>query len=195
MLYYMALTFNILLATIARPTLVNMLNSLKNELLEDDCLTLVFDGCKEKYTECLSEFKCKINIFEEPVALGFWGHAIRTKYADILEPRTFIMHADDDDTYVEGSFDKLRASCVNPTTLYISKMFGRGNDGIIPRNNVIRAGNIGTPNGIIPYELNKKSSWGNNTFGDGGFYEAIEKQQVSLANEIIFLPDIIYRVN
>lgn len=190
----MSLTFNVLIATIARPTLRSMLNSLKNELLEDDCLTIVFDGCKQNNTGDLSEFKCKVVIFEESKALGFWGHAIRTKYAPLLEPRTFIMHADDDDTYISGSFESLRKSCINPMTLYISKMFGRGNDGIIPRNNTIAAGNIGTPNGIIPYELNKKSSWQNSVFGDGGFYENLQKAQVELGNEIVFLSDIIYKV-
>lgn len=190
----MSLTFNIIIATIARPHLESMLNSLKDQLLEDDCLTIVFDGCKQNNTGDLSDFKCKINIFEEPVALGFWGHAIRNKYATLLEPRTFVMHADDDDTYISGSFESLRKSCVNPTTLYVSKMFGRGNDGIIPRNNVICAGNIGTPNGIIPFELNKKSSWQNNIFGDGGFYENLQRVQNELGNDIVFLPDIIYKV-
>ena len=31
------------------------------------------------------ENKCKIHVFEEKVNLGFYGHAIRNKYTNILE--------------------------------------------------------------------------------------------------------------
>lgn len=187
-------TFNVLIATIGRPSLVQMLESLKSELLENDCLTIVFDGCTQQHIEILSEFSCKIKIYEENPALGFYGHAIRAKYRELLEPRTFIMHADDDDTYISGSFDILRSLCVNPTTLYISKMYGRLHDGIIPRNATISAGNIGTPNGIIPYHLNTLSTWVNHVHGDGMMYELLAKEQAALGNEIVFLPTIIYTV-
>ena len=191
----MSLTFNVLIATIGRPSLMNMLESLKDQLLEADCLTIVFDGCSQCHIEILSEFKCQIKIYEEQPALGFWGHGIRAKYQTLLEPTTFVMHADDDDTYIPGSFNTLRSLCVNPKTLYISRMYGRGSDGIIPRDPSIRAGNIGTPNGIIPYHLNTLARWVNHVHGDGMMYEHLEKEQIALSNDIVFLPTIIYNVS
>ena len=185
------LTFNVLITTIGRPSLVKMLNSLKSELLESDCLTVVFDGCKQIYTD-ISDFKCKVNIFEEPVALGYYGHGIRNKYASILEYRTFIIHGDDDDTYFNGSFDILRKSCTNPYTFYVAKMIDH-NRNIIPNRDIVCKYNIGTNNGIIPYELNKKSFWKYEYGGDGDFYEGIKKEQDYLGNMTIFLPNIIYR--
>ena len=185
-------TFNVLITTVGRPSLVKMLDSLKDELLESDCLTIVFDGCKST-TGDLSEFKCKVNIFEEPIALGFYGHGIRNKYASLLEYRTFVMHADDDDVYFKGAFEILRNSCTNPFTLYIGKMLDHERN-IIPKSEDIRKCNIGTPNGIIPYELNMKSFWKYERGGDGDFYECIKKEQDLLGNMTVFLPNIIYIV-
>ena len=37
-------SFHILIATAGKPCLINMLNSLKNELTKNDAITIVFDG-------------------------------------------------------------------------------------------------------------------------------------------------------
>ena len=188
------LSFNVLITTVGRPSLVKMLDSLKSELLEADCLTIVFDGCQQTKTGNLSEFKCKVNIFEEPVALGFYGHGIRNKYASLLEYRTFIMHADDDDVYVKDAFEILRTACTNPYTLYIGKVLNHERN-IVPNPDHIHKYNTGTSNGIIPYELNKKSFWKYEYGGDGDFYEGIKREQDLLGNDTVFLPNIIYRQN
>jgi hypothetical protein len=41
------------------------------------------------------------------------------------------------------------------------------NKTIIPRKNTIKEGNIGTPCGIIPYDLNLKGTWLYRFGGDG----------------------------
>lgn len=163
-------TFNIFIATIGRNTLENLIESLVDQLTENDCLTIVFDNNTIRDILNIDKLKCKIVITNEQTKLGYWGHGIRNKYSSILEKRDFILHADDDDIYFPNSFDKLRKECLNTNTIYIAKMVK--SDGIIiPSNRLdIIQGNIGTPCGIIPYEYNMKGNWGYFYGGDGNFY-------------------------
>ena len=184
-------TFNVLIATIGRPTLQNMLNSLCSQLCCDDCLTVVFDGHTELPTQFdFSKFKCEIKLHYEAVALKYWGHGIRNKYASLLEKRDFVMHADDDDEYISNAFSIIRHEIGDFNTLYICKFCDVHNN-IIPRVNIIKKYNIGTPSGIIPYELNKLGKWQYRYGGDGVFYEEIAKK----ASNIVFLNKVIYTVN
>ena len=182
-------TFNILISTIGRPTLQNMLNSLSPQLSEDDCLTVVFDGHSQIPVGFdFTNFKCKVNLFYEPVALGYWGHSVRNKYANLLEARDFIMHADDDDLYVDKIFNNIRHICIDTKSLYIFKLSYNLKDW--PEKHTIKEGNIGTPCGIIPYELNKKGTWLNRFGGDGSFYEQIAQQ----AKNIVYSDKVIYTI-
>lgn len=184
------MTFNILIATVGRPSLQRMLDSLSPQLEESDCLTIVFDGHSSIPKFDISKFKCHVQQHHEPVALGSWGHAIRNKYAPLLEKRDFVMHADDDDIYLPGVFGELRKQCVNPETLYIAKMNVRKIGRIIPEGNFIRINHIGTPNGIIPYDLNSKSTWKYQYGGDGLFYQELSQ----FARSVVFLSTVIYLV-
>ena len=181
-------TFNILIATTGRESLQIMLDSVLCQLTENDCLTIVFDGLSNIPIFNLLPSVCKINQFCEPEKLGYWGHGIRNKYASLLEKKDFIMHADDDDIYLPDSFKKLRELCINTETLYIGKMISNGIN--IPVDNIIKLCNIGTPCGIIPYNLNLKSEWKLIYGGDGMFYENLSK----ICNNIIFLNIVIYKV-
>jgi len=185
----MTASLNVLIATVGRPTLQRMLDSLSPQLSESDCLTLVFDGHATIPEFNLSSFKCKVTQYCEPVALGFWGHGIRNKYASLLEKKDFIMHADDDDHYYPNVFSELRTLCSDTNTLYIAKMrtpYGR----ILPEGSFITVNHIGTPCGIIPYELNMKGTWATAYGGDGRFYEQI----AALGNPIVHLSTLIYHV-
>lgn len=188
-------TFNVLIATIGRPSLQRMLDSLLPQLTEQDCLTIVFDGNSELPYFDFTHAKCKVNQYCEPVALGYWGHAIRNKYASLLEKRDFVLHADDDDTYFPQVFDKLRQRCLR-NMLYIARMklpdgriIPQYSKGFIIPKSVIKLQNIGTPCGIIPYELNIKGHWKHCSGGDWLFYESIKK----LTN-ITYLDLLLYNV-
>jgi len=190
-------TFNCLIATIGRKTLQNMLNSLSGQLSKDDCLTIVFDGHSSIPYFDISKFKCKVNQYFEPVALKFAGHGIRNKYKNLLEKRDFILHADDDDIYVDDAFDYLRKNCIDEKTLYIVLMKNKNNI----YGKIIKMNFIGTPCGIIPYEYNKNATWGCGNYtnkdkdkntgigGDGLFYEELARKY---KDNIIFLNKIIY---
>lgn len=184
-------TFNILIASIGRESVKNMLYSLKNQLTEQDCITLVFDGIIPNFEIDTSDYLCKIYIHYESTNLGHWGHGIRNKYNSMLEKRDFVLHADDDDIYLTNTFQLLRRDCVDKNCLYVAKMnFRPWEDRCVPETNEIKIGNIGTPCGIVPYELNIKSKFGEFHGGDFLFYESISRD----TSNIIFLDHIIYQI-
>ena len=155
----------------------------------EDCLTIVYDGHSNIPNFNIEHFKCKVVCYFEPQALGYYGHVVRNKYALLLEQRDFVMHADDDDIYIEDTFNKLRTLCTNSSALYIGRMISHGSIIPSPTCLMIYIGNIGTPCGIIPFELNKKGVWRENYGGDGSFYMEL----VKLISPI-FLDIIMYSV-
>ena len=184
-------TFNILIASIGRESVKNMLYSLKNQLTEHDCITIVFDGVIPNFEIDTSDFLCKVYIYYEDINLGYWGHGIRNKYNPILEKRDFVLHADDDDIYLTNSFQLLRKHCIDTNLLYVAKMnFRPWEDRFVPETNEIKSGNIGTPCGIIPYELNKINTFGLYHGGDFLFYENISR----CVSNIVFLDYVIYQI-
>ena len=190
-------TFHILIATAGKSYLINMLNSLKGELTINDAITIVFDGegslQKSSFrNEWLIGHKSKINIIEQEPNLGYWGHGIRNKYQGILDPKTtFIMNADDDDKYIEGIFNKLRKLCSNPDTLYIANFLVKRTNILVPsQNQKIIKDDIGTPCGIIPYNIADKSIWEHKYGGDFDYYNTLQ----TFASQMIFLNLTIYIV-
>lgn len=193
-------SFHILISTAGRPTLKNLLDSLKDELTESDAITIVFDGAgateKAGYDE--SWFSGHMSqhtvIVQNPnLGAGIGGEPIRTKYQTLLKPETtYIMHADDDDEYIKGSFEKLRNVCSDPEVLYIAKMKYSDTPGlVIPRqNDYIVQDDIGTPNGIIPFHSAGKAEWGMRYGGDFDYYNALQTS----VKEVVFLDLIIYTV-
>jgi len=182
-------TFHVLIATIGRPSLQRMLDSLSSQLLPCDHLTVVFDGQGwDGQTFDTGKFVCQVHMIHQTPNLGHWGHVIRNKYAKRLEKTDFVMHADDDDYYAEGTFDYLREACTDTSCLYIAHV--RHNEHYSKINSEkIKYGDIGTPSGIIPYELNTKGFWRATLGGDGYFYEEIGK----LAR-VEFLDRVIYHI-
>jgi len=180
-------TFHVLLATIGRPSLQRMIDSLQSELLESDHLTVVFDGVQRNHCD-ISNMKCHTHIYEENTPLGYWGHGIRNKYAPLLEQTDFVMHADDDDIYTSGSFQFLRTECNDHSILYIAQM--KANDFQCPIEERLCNGNVGTPMGIIPYKCNQMYEWGLFYGGDGYFYENMSKAVTG----VVWLKRVIYLI-
>lgn len=192
-------TFHFLITSAGRPCLSRMLDSLRGELKEGDGITVVFDGPEAKtlstYNDSWKEgFKGVINVIVEEKAVKEWGHKLRDKYQAILNPKTtFVMHGDDDDAYVPGFLDILRTKCNDSNTLYIGRMTYIANKAqIVPNStNNFRIGNIGTPNGIIPYDLVGKSHWPTNNIGDYEYYSGL----LALNPPVVYLDDVIYTVH
>jgi len=183
------ITFQLLIATIGRPTLVNQLESLVNQLQECDCLTVVFDGLEIQDLPIFKKFTCELVLYSELKALGYWGHGIRNKYASLLQKRDFVLHGDDDDIYAPNSIESIRNKCLDTDILYIARMKDP-KLGFLPKEHVIRFCNIGTPCGIIPFAINQKAIWVTRHGGDADFYQAVQ----TFAKQVVFLDDVIYIV-
>jgi hypothetical protein len=165
-----------------------MLDSLLPQLSVEDYVTVLFHGHMPKefdYSKAICHIHVETVIEHAPCQPQ---HTIRNKTADSIERTTFVMHADDDDIYVDGAFDSLRSLCLDESTLYIAKMQDNVKQSTIPWYNKIERNNIGTPCGIIPYALNQNGTWTNEPAGDAEFYVDIAR----IAEKIEFLQLVIY---
>ena len=186
-------TFHILIATAGRPSLRRMLDSLRGELAAGDAITVVFDGAGARERagfapDWLDGHAATTTIVEQVPNLGFWGHGIRNEYQGRLTPATtYIMHADDDDTYAPGAFAELRKLCVDPARLYFAKMLSKG--GVIPsQNQRIVQDDVGTPCGIVPCGIAAEAHWVSAYGGDGAYYiKLASKYEFTILDAIIYL--------
>lgn len=190
-------TFHIMIVTAGRPSLMKMLDSLKGQLRENDAITIVFDGkfAKKKSTftdDSIKDMKCKVNTIEQVPGLKHYGHPSINKYLPDLNPvTTYAMFADDDDHYIDGAFDALRAKCKDPNVLYVAKM--RNGEGLIPPEGTttIEGGKIGKVNGIIPFKDKASVKMGETGYaGDLEYYVALKDK----VKGVEFLDDVIYEV-
>jgi len=186
-------SFHILLATIGKISILNILGLLKKQLTEIDFLTIVFDG-KEKSKNieiiqkfCESGFLCKVNVIIEEKNLGYWGHSIRNKYIDL--EGDFVYHIDDDDIIMDNTFDIIRKYCNDTNVIYIFKIILENNK-IIWKKPQIELNSISTQSGIIPINMNKNSKFELKYGGDYSFYKTLSEKY-----PMIFIDKIIYKKN
>ena len=183
-------SFHILIATIGKESIFNIIDSLNQQLNENDYLTIVFDGPNlpniDKVKMKTLKLKCKVNIIVEEKNLGFWGHAIRNKYNNL--EGDFVFHIDDDDNIVNDCMNTLRNICQDKNTIYIFKM--DVNNDIIWKTKEIIHGEIGTPMGIIPTKINSTSYFTYKYGGDFDFYKKLEND----GNKIEYIDKVIYMV-
>ena len=181
-------SLHILLATIGRKQLLNMLNSILPNLRLYDYLTVVYDAkdvdnTRPQVEKLCENIKATCTIYMEPKNLGFWGHGIRNKWASKLAG-DFILHADDDNIYYPNAFDFIRTNCTNPETLYLFQIRYNNSTYLIPNpKKPIGLDNIDTACGVIPRVLNTKGFWKLEFGGDGKYYEQLMK----LAPETILI--------
>jgi hypothetical protein len=185
-------SFHVLLATIGKITILNMLELLKKQLSEIDYLTIVFDGKnKSKNIEPIKsfckDFICNVNIIVEEENLGYWGHGIRNKHKNLNGD--FVFHIDDDDIIFDNTFDVIRKHCNDTDRIYIFKIILENNK-IIWRKPEIELNYISTQSGIIPIEMNKNSNFELKYGGDFNFYKKLSDKY-----DMIFIDKIIYKKN
>ena len=183
-------SYHILLPSIGNKSIFNILSLLKNQLLETDYLTIVFDGIENslisnEVNEYCKNFICKINIIIEHKNLGYWGHGIRNKYNDL--EGDFIYHIDDDDIIYDDTFYNIRKYCIQQNTIYIFKIILENNS-IIWKKHEIEKSKISTQSGVIPSYINKEGYWDLKYGGDYNFYKNLSEKF-----NTIFIDKIIYK--
>lgn len=98
-------TVGILIVSKNRASLKKLLINIFKSLHKKDKIILVLDGVKgEKYLET---FDSRLTVIEEEKK-GFWGHIHREKYQNYFTT-DYILHMDDDDTYVDTWRNVLRS--------------------------------------------------------------------------------------
>jgi hypothetical protein len=146
---------------------------------EQDYLTIVFDGPDlpnvDEVRIFTKHFKCQTNIIEEPVNLGYWGHAIRNKHKNLVGD--FVWHIDDDDTVPVDCMETIRSHCID----------NKGD--ILLKSHSITFCQISTQMGIIPSPINDISTFEYYYGGDYNYYKKIEGAGVPIE----YIEKVIYR--
>jgi hypothetical protein len=183
-------SFHLLLATIGNQSIFNIISMLKNQLNENDYLTIVYDqkdvaNTLEGVKKICSNVTCKVNIIYEEHNLGFWGHGIRNKYTEL--EGDFIYHIDDDDLVLPDTMESIRKYCNHSDTVYIFKI-RLNNNSIIWVNKKVEYSKISTQSGVIPMQINREGFWHLKYGGDFDYYNELSKK-----HNFVFIDKIIYK--
>jgi hypothetical protein len=188
------MSISILISTIGKDSLIDMLNSLKGQLSENDHLYIIADGSDyhENVKSIISNFidyVCNLEVIYENDNKGYWGHGIRNKYQGLLKG-DYILHADDDDIYIDGSIDIIKKSIIENTgkMLFFKFYHNFSKNEYFWRVPVLMLNNIGTPCGVVPNIPDSMGKWGYRYGGDFDFYK-------SCKFDIKFIDEYIYVVN
>jgi len=187
------MSISILISTIGNDSLIDMLNSLKYQLSECDYLYIIVDGFDHhnKVKQIISNFNdyvYNLEIIYENDNLGYWGHGVRNKYQKELKG-DYILHADDDDIYIDGAISKIKESISehNGKMLLFKFYHNFNKNQYIWKTPVLMLNNIGTPCGAIPNIPERMGTWGYKYGGDFDFYNSCEF-------ETVFIDEYIYVV-
>ncbi len=176
-------SFNCVIATAGRKSLKRAVQSILPQLNEEDHLTILFDGCNPDH-RVYEGAKCKVSIYHEPKALGFWGHNIRNKYQNTL-PGSFIFNGDDDDIWAISAMEKIRKVCTEKKLYIFQFSFNKSKFPHPPYR--LGVGRVGTPNGVYA-NIGDFPEWKLMYGGDGSFYEELaNKLPHQWVEEVIYI--------
>ena len=191
-IWYAIPSFHLLIATMGRKTLIQMLDSIVPQMEESDFITVVYDNKDTGDTfETVKNMKtrCKLNVImnNETYDVNYPQHSIRNKFNDL--EGDFIFHGDDDDIYTPNAMIYIRKYVCNPTTLYLFNLYFKDIKTETFYKNKLEISHISTPSGIIPREINKLGIWGDRYAGDFDFYKSIEDKvyRVQYQDEAIYI--------
>lgn len=159
-------SISIFFATIGKDSLTRILDTMCNQLSENDKIYVVVDGKQyhEKVKNMLSGYNVQLILEDEN--LGYWGHGLRNKYQGMLEG-DYILHADDDDIYLENSIKTIKENIkkyYGEMLLFRVKILGL--DKTVWSNTKLKRANISTACGVIPNNYSKMGTWGHEYTGD-----------------------------
>ena len=175
-----------------------MLASLRNELNQNDHLTIAFDGQdhdkvfdKVEAIVALLPAKGQVYMVNDTKSQERHEHALRNLHTVAPIAGDFCLFADDDDRYVQGFAQVVRdAVSIDVSALFFFRMYRFFKNDTIWGDPELFLSNVGTPNGVIPCSIMNQSTWGQGYFGDGEYY-------INLANQVprfYFVDYTIYNV-
>jgi len=183
----MNLTF--VVPTIGRPCLIRALTSITTQMLQGDRLAVVADGFCDQTENLLREANIKPNYFlKNPRRHGDWGHTPRNMAFEIVEG-DYILTIDDDDAYLPGAVDLIRARLKQSEPFpHMFKMYWRGRQTLWEHPNVALL-NVSTQMIVTPNVKEKFGTWGKRYEGDFDYCVSLREKW----GKIVWCPEIIVR--
>lgn len=178
--------YNVICASLGRPSILRLIESLDGQLTRNDIFTIITEDNHDFVKSLLTTVDVSYNINhiiggERPS--GYYGHNLLNKYKNSVEG-DFIMFADDDDFYTDDAFKHIREH-VQEKKLYIFKH--KWNGSVKWDREVFEIGNIGKCMGVIP-NTKKLPDLKYNYDSDGEFYINLSKtMKYEFVNKLIYI--------
>lgn len=191
---------SIVIPTGGRASLYATLHSvIRAGISRHDEVIVVGDGRQEEADRISSFFtdRFKIRYVETKERHHNYGHG-PSNLGYSLAVGTHIARMDDDDTYTDGVFQKIRAAAdEHPDKILMFKMKGlarRLSYDLLWKEKEVRLGNIGTPMFVVPNVKVKLGAWGNWYGGDHDFISATV-QKFGGPDSVVWKEDVIAEIH
>lgn len=191
---------SVVVPTSSRPSLYATLHSIiRAGITKTDEVIVVGDSKQEESARICTFFTSRLPIryIETPERFNDFGHG-PSNLGYSLATGTHLIRMDDDDTYTEGAFGKIRnAIAENPGKIIMFRMRGlarRLSYELLWRDKVVGLGNIGTPMFVVPNMKEKLGKWGKWYGGDHDFIlSTVEK--FGGADSVVWKEDVIAEIH
>lgn len=171
-------SLSLVIATVARPTLVRTLKSLlSQDWRNGDEILVVGDGHRPEAEDLCGRLKGRIPVRYTHTykQLGTWGHHARNWIMDSRQCRgSYLMALDDDDEMIRGAVASVRVALgESPAPRpHIFRMINHPAVGTVWKKPELVAGNLGTPTIVVPNDPDKLGRYGFIYIGDFMFAES-----------------------
>lgn len=194
------MSLSIVVPTRGRPSLYATLRSIVDAgFAVGDEVIVVGDGKQDEAREMCAFLarRLKIVYTETPKAAHDWGHT-PSNLGYKLAVGDHVLRIDDDDTYVNGAFDKVRAAVKeSPVRVIIFKMVALARRlayDVLWRSPDFGLGNVGTPMFVVPNDKRKMGEWGQGAYtGDFDFISSTVAKWGG-AEKIVWKEDVIAEI-
>ena len=162
----MDIRFSVIIPTVGRPSLTDVLKDLLTELPEEDEILVVGDGPQPAARALAEGLGGRVRYLEHGPTKD-WGHSQRNA-AMRVALGTHIMTMDDDDRVVVGAGRAIRSRVAEaPDRVHFFRMYHQ--QGVIWNFRQVRECNVSTQMVVVPNVPGRLGVWGNRYEGDYDF--------------------------
>jgi hypothetical protein len=181
-------SLTIIIPTIGRKSLLEILGQIVPQLSKDDRVLVVGDGAQPKAAAMMAGYHAQV-AYHEYGPTKCWGHPQRN-WAMLLAETTHIWCLDDDDEVLPGAVAVIRQAADDcPGKLLIFKIHHR--EFVIPKEPEIRLTNVSTQCFVFPNTPDRFGSWGFLYEGDLQFALSSVERHPDKLGGVVWRPEII----
>ncbi len=180
----------IVVPTIGRDSLENTLDSIKSQMHQFDQVFVVADGKFPHSRKLVSTYGVQFGYFDLPAGPhNDWGARARN-YGLSMAKKAYVCFMDDDDEYLPGAFQAIRAAIHEfPGNPFMFRMLHGGQ--IIWKNKEIEIGNVSSQMIVVPNDQGRLGRFTDRYEGDFDFIRSTADLYFPDHNPFVWREDLI----